>query len=258
MAPAGPVSSDGCALEQRLLEVWVESRIHPNWSPMSAHPLAFDSDWCASASLRLREGRLVDSEFDDIYPPSVRAISSSYWTPIAVAMRAARLLVSRTSTRVLDVGSGAGKFCIVGAAATGASFTGIEHRAHLVQTACAAAARLSVEDARFLHGTFDTVDIATFDAVYFYNPFEENVWGRDHHVDDSVKLSHQRFIADIGGAERLLAGARVGTRVVTYHGFGGEMPPGYVRVLQEHCHSGSLEFWIKVATGCWPRRSFMT
>ena len=32
-----------------------------------------------------------------------------------------------------------------------------------------------------------------------------------------------------------LALARVGTRVVTYHGFGGEMPAGYEVVSRDYC-----------------------
>jgi SAM-dependent methyltransferase len=187
----------------------------------------------------------VDWEFDDIYPPAVRGASSLFWTPVSVAMRAAELLVRRAATRVLDVGSGAGKFCIVGAAATGASFVGVEHRQSLVQAARAAAARLGLDGARFVYGAFDTVDIASFDAVYFFNPFEENVRRGESCLDDTVTLSRERFRADVASAERLLARARLGTRVVTYHGFGGEVPPGYRRVVRERQRSGYLDLWVK-------------
>jgi SAM-dependent methyltransferase len=196
----------------------------------------------------LCEGRVADSEFDDVYPITVQSVSSSFWTPISVAIRAAQLLVHRASTRVLDVGSGAGKFCIVGAAVTGATFTGIEHREHLVETARDAAHRLGIDRVRFFHGTFDEIDMTNVDAVYFYNPFEENLWGCHGNLDDTVELSKDRFIADIGRAEKLLADARIGTRVVTYHGFGGEMPAGYRRALRERKHSGFLELWVKTGT----------
>src|SRR5207248_1405117 len=131
-----------------------------------------------------------------------------------------------------DVGSGSGKFCLIGAAATGARFTGIEHREKLVWTARTAAVRLGAEGARFLHGTFDSVDVSNFDGFYFFNPFGENLWSEEH-FDETVELSHDRFTADIERAEMLLTRARVGTRVVTYHGFGGEMPSGYRRTLRE-------------------------
>jgi SAM-dependent methyltransferase len=194
---------------------------------------------------RLRHGRIADDDFDHVYPLPARAVSSTFWTPIRVATRASELLVRDTSTRVLDVGSGAGKFCIVGAATTGAQFVGVEHRAHLVETARTAAACVGVTNARFIHGTFDTVDITSFDAVYLYNPFEENVWDRPSWIDETVELSRERFVADVKLAERLLAEARAGTRVVTYHGFGGDMPPGYRLARTERCHSGQLDLWIR-------------
>jgi SAM-dependent methyltransferase len=165
---------------------------------------------------RLRDGCIDDADFDGVYPMQTRAVSSTFWTPIRVASRAAQLLVRDASTRVLDVGSGAGKFCIVGAATTGAQFVGVEHRAHLVETARAAAACVGVANARFIHGTFDAVDVASYDAVYLFNPFEENVWDRRSCIDETVELSCERFLADVERAERLLADARPGTRVVTY------------------------------------------
>jgi len=42
--------------------------------------------------------------------------------------------------------------------------------------------------------------------------------------------------------ERRLAAARPGTRVVTYHGFGGEMPPGFERVRRD---ADELSLWIR-------------
>ncbi len=196
-------------------------------------------------SLRLRERFLADAEFDEVYPASLRAVSASFWTPVSVALRAADLLARGPATRVLDVGSGAGKLCIVGAAATGALFTGVEHRGHLVQAAREAARRWGADSAQFVHGTLDTVDVQSFDAIYFYNPFEENLWSCHGHIDRTVALSRERFRADVALAEELLGKARAGTRVVTYHGFGGEMPSGYRRALREAVHTDFLELWVK-------------
>jgi len=52
-------------------------------------------------------------------------------------------------------------------------------------------------------------------------------------------------MADVLAAEQLLGRARVGTRVVTYHGFGGVMPDSYRLALRERCYSGLLELWVK-------------
>ena len=185
-----------------------------------------------------------DAEFDQLYPPYVQSVSKLFWTPVAVARRAAKLLVTSTSTCVLDIGSGSGKFCIVGAATTGATFIGVERRKHLVTVAKDAAARAGVERAHFIHGTFDMMDPLQFDALYFFNPFEENMW-TENFLDRTVDLSYERFIADVRRAEQFLGRASVGTRVVTYHGFRGEMPSTYRLIERERCHTSHLELWIK-------------
>lgn len=195
---------------------------------------------------QLREKRLViDSVFDDVYPLDVRAVSSSFWTPVSVALRAAELLVTGKKDRILDIGSGVGKFCIVGAASTRVSFVGIEQRARFVLVAEDARRQVGARTARFIKGNFDTVDITDFDGVYFFNPFEENLWGADTRLDDSVELSDERYHSDIETAKALLERARIGTRVVTYHGFGGDMPDCYELALSEKQHTDKLDLWIK-------------
>jgi SAM-dependent methyltransferase len=206
---------------------------------------------------RLREGAdIADSEFDQVFPLAARKVSPSFWTPVAVAQRAARLLAQGGSTRVLDVGSGVGKFCIVGAASTDATFVGIEHRGHFVDLARETACRVGVPSAHFVHGTLDAVHASDFDAFYFFNPFEENLWVSNDQLDDTVPLSNGRFFADVERAQAMLSQARVGTRVVTYHGFGGVMPAGYVLSRREPQRSGFLNLWIKTdSVTRWPIRS---
>ncbi len=198
----------------------------------------------------LRRGEpVLDEDFDAVYPPAVRGAGSVYWTPLSVAARAATLLATDAVTRVLDVGAGVGKFCIVGAAVTQASFVGVEQRGHLVAIARAAALRLGVPTVRFEHGGLDAVDPAAFDAFYFFNPFEENTWDAEDQLDQSVVLSRQKFVEDVARAERLLAAARVGARVVTYHGFGGAMPDGYEHAHREPHPRSYLDLWIKKREG---------
>ena len=82
-----------------------------------------------------------DAAFDSIYPPSIRAISRRYWTPVDVARRAALLFREAGVRRVLDVGSGVGKFVLVAAAvAPEVTFVGVEQRARLVEVLARAVA----------------------------------------------------------------------------------------------------------------------
>ena len=93
-----------------------------------------------------------DEKFDQIYPARIRKLSPLQWTPVRVATEAAKLLVTAPGTRVLDIGCGPGKFCLVGAALTHGHFTGIEQRADLATAARKAAATLQVANVEIIHG----------------------------------------------------------------------------------------------------------
>jgi hypothetical protein len=129
---------------------------------------------------------------------------------------------------------------------TGASFIGLEQRVHLVRAACDAAFRVGVcGRATFVCGTLDAVRWSAFDAFYLYNPFAENLFPPRSRLDDTQVLSPGRFLRDVAATERALARVRVGSRVVTYHGFGGSMPSTFRLVHRERAGSDWLELWIK-------------
>jgi len=192
----------------------------------------------------LRTGqRVIDRDLDEVFPLDARRASKVHWTPVAVAAHAARLLADRPGTTILDIGAGVGKFCLVAAATVRARIRGIEQRAHLVEIARSAAAKLEV-DVEFIHGTLDSQDPRNVDGIYLFNPFAENLSPMRDRIDNSVELTPERFRRDVEATERFLRGARRGTRVVTYCGFGGTMPDDYVLELREW-HGSHLELWIK-------------
>ncbi len=196
----------------------------------------------------LRQGLpLENAQFDALYPSWAQAPSRIHWTPVEVARRAAELLVVHPGLRVLDVGAGAGKFCIVGALTTSGDFHGIEQRPHLVTLAQETARRLRVLTAHFQLGNMRDVDWRAFQGFYLYNPFFENHVGVIDPVDDTVELDLALFSHYIHFVRAQLALAELGTRVVTFHGFGGELPAGYEREVYEKCGNGQLELWVKTA-----------
>jgi SAM-dependent methyltransferase len=202
----------------------------------------------ARIACRLRRGALVaDRVFDEVFPLAARSPSRVYWTPVEVAVRAAKLLEDGRSPvgprTILDIGAGVGKFCIVAAAAVSAQVRGVEHRPHLVDIAREAAAKIGVSPS-FTHGTLEEQDPSSIDAVYMFNPFAENLCPRVDRLDGTVELSEDKFWRDIRATERFLARAKVGTRVAIYCGFGGNMPDGYVLATRERC-AGTLELWVK-------------
>ncbi len=192
----------------------------------------------------LRRGILVgDREFDAVFPTAIRCVSQVHWTPVAVAVRATRLLVTRPGATILDIGAGVGKFCIVAAATAGVHVLGIEQRGNLVDIARVAASKVGVE-VDFAHGTLEHTDASTVDGVYLFNPFAENLCSPRDRLDANVELGLDRFWRDVATTERFLHAARPGTRVVTYCGFGGSMPENYVLAHREQ-RSSILELWIK-------------
>ena len=195
---------------------------------------------------RLERGELVyDRVFDEIFPWQARRASSVHWTPVEVAVRAAALLTDGVvAPSVLDIGAGIGKFCLVAAAVRRrARFHGIEHRKHFVDVARAAATTLGVE-IDFVHGSVATHDPSRYTGFYLFNPFAENVASREDHLDETVELCREIYWRDVAATQTFFARARLGTRIVTYCGWGGTMPPGYELVSSERC-AGPLELWEK-------------
>lgn len=194
----------------------------------------------------------TDAEFDRIYPDWAREKSRQHWTPLAVVHRAVELLASgRREARILDVGAGAGKFCIAGALASRAWFTGIEQRPHLCALSRELAGRHGADRARFLCGDLSDVDWRDFDAIYLFNPFEEHR-SPFCRIDDSIQPSRETYARYVGAVEERLERMPIGTRLVTYHGFGGRVPGGFTRFPARPLPpeaTGPLELWVKWRRG---------
>lgn len=188
--------------------------------------------------------RVSDRQFDLLFPRPVRVLSRRHWTPIPVAIRALELLETDSSTRVLDVGSGVGKFCLVASLTGEGKFTGIEQRKSLFDVAVNCANLLGASRASFIHGNLDTLDWSQFDAFYLYNPFYEHVEPTAL-IDKNITIGEEHFTYYVKVVENKLRGLPVGTRVAIFHGFGGTLPSNYQRTAKEPFHGDYLELWVK-------------
>lgn len=192
---------------------------------------------------------MTDDDFEAACDAAWRVRSRRYWTPASVAREAARWLTEDGVDRVLDVGSGAGKFCIIGATSTSATFVGIEQRLPLVVAARRTAARLGVGvRAQFLHCEADAGFLAQFRALYLFNPFAENLYEAEYQLDTSVELSAERYGRDVALVEEALGRLPLGARVVTYHGFGGRLPSSFELVRERAAGSDRLCMFAKKRT----------
>jgi len=205
-------------------------------------PRIFDRRWLAAVK-HLRCGRAIsDLVWDRIYPTKYAELSPVHWTPVSVARRAADLLSRGTQTRVLDIGSGVGKFCVIAALTTPGLFVGVERRGEMVDVARQTAHRAATSRTRFIHANANDIDWTNFNGFYLYNPFEE-LWRPDVRSVGPPGTETTEYRSLVSFTQQCLVDSRPGTRVVTYHGFGGEMPSCFQLTLLQPCGRDFLECW---------------
>jgi len=188
---------------------------------------------------------ITDRAFDRLAPDELQGLSKTHWTPIEVAVRATVLLCPTTGTRVLDVGAGVGKLCAVGALSQMGVWCGVEQHEALVDAARGLSRRLGVaERTMFLHGDAFSIDWRDFDAIYLFNPFETPLFSP---IDAAQHLEYRRHVARV---QRQLSSLADGVRVVTFHGFGGAMPPSFELHYHERFEppGADLVLWIQRAS----------
>ena len=145
-------------------------------------------------------------------------------------------------TRVLDIGSGPGKFCAVGAAATEGHFTGVEQRENLVSAAKMMVRHYGLPRVEIAHANVTCVNFLHFDAFYLFNPFEENVYPTLR-IDFQVELTPGLYVSYTDYVRRQLSMVPPGTKIATYCGDCDEIPSCYDCL--ETSFAGRLKFWIK-------------
>jgi hypothetical protein len=89
------------------------------------------------------------------------------------------------------------------------------------------------------------MDWRPFDGVYLYNPFGELLPDRPFIDDGGVVRTPERYREQVAATQARLATMRGGARLVTYHGFGGQTPPGWHIVSGTRLDDGALTCWIK-------------
>src|SRR5690606_17269718 len=98
-------------------------------------------------AMAIRSGQCrSDRVFDRFLPYDLRRVSGQHWTPLVVALRVAEWLNIAGVRHVVDLGSGAGKFCVAAAIASRCSFVGVEQRPRFVDAARALAHSFGVEN----------------------------------------------------------------------------------------------------------------
>ena len=194
---------------------------------------------------RLAAGEVVsDHDFDRLYPKVVQKLSRTHWTPLAVAEMATQWLSRSGADRILDVGSGVGKFCLIGGLTTAASYVGMETQPGMVQLSKALLRRYKIGKVQFRVGDATAASWDTFTGAYLYNPFSQRFTfqrggASSQAVASDLYDSQGRLVYD------LLEQRPAGFRVAVYCGYGRGLPPQYTLVAVELFGAGPLELWEK-------------
>ena len=184
-----------------------------------------------------------DEKFNSLYPPQIQQVAKKHWTPLEVAKQAAAFIAISPDEKVLDIGSGAGKFCLTAAHYhPHVPIYGIEQRAELVDLCNGLKEKLQLDNVNFIHGNISLMQLDAYDHFYFYNAFYENVTGTEK-IDDNIVYSEKLYDYYNRYLYRQLDKKPQGTRLVTYHSFGSEVPPGFT--LLSSGFDDYLKFWVK-------------
>lgn len=188
------------------------------------------------------EQELQDKDFDDVYPENIRRLSPRHFTPVHIALKAAALLIDKPNMTILDIGSGVGKFCLVASEHHTAKFVGIEQRTNFCDLANSIVAQKQIDNVKFIQGDFIDLDFKDYDGFYFYNSFEEYI-NKTCIIDRSIEksaVSHKYYHQKL---REKLETAKIGTRLVTYYTFPGEIPDSYV--IKVSTEGELLKLWVK-------------
>ncbi|MEO6524331.1 MAG: class I SAM-dependent methyltransferase [Mucilaginibacter sp.] len=183
-----------------------------------------------------------DAAFDWMYPQHFQLLSLKHWTPLAIARKAAEFL-AEPGARVLDIGSGVGKFCMAAAYHFPETYWhGVEQRHKLICQAEDAKGYTQLPNVNFIYANITQVNFKEFDHFYFYNSFYENI-DLENQIDDTIELSASLYTYYNKYLCAALNKKSSGTRLVTFHSFEQEIPPGFK--LADVACDGLMKMWIK-------------
>lgn len=188
---------------------------------------------------------ITDSDFDSLYPEKIQQLSAVQWTPVNVILQIHLQMKFSKQDRILDIGSGVGKFCLLSSLVSQARFFGIEKRKNLFEIAEAVQRDLKVKNVKFKLGEMTSVDWSNYNVFYFYNPFYESLTA-ENTIDDQMEKGLQKFTLDLIRVKNRLSLLPKTTKVITYHSFGGKMPNSYEQTKKISLVTGDIEFYEKM------------
>ena len=135
---------------------------------------------------------LDDLFFDALTTDEFRNHSSIHWSKSSTIQKTTDFLIQNNVHNVLDIGSGIGKFCILGAMLSSIQFTGVEIRKNLYEEAQRIKQKIKLQNLHFIHADVKEINFSAYDAFYYYNPFGEHIALRDQ-IDHGIIFSEENY-----------------------------------------------------------------
>ena len=183
-----------------------------------------------------------DDAFDALLPQAYQEFSKIHWTPIAIIEVVLEWLDFHKPKRLLDIGSGVGKFCLLSAQHSDTEFTGVEKRLKLHEQAILLKDQFSLKNVDFMHSDIVNIEFISFDAIYYYQPFCEQISEGDW-IDKELDFSSEQFEAYEEYVTNQLKKSASGTLFISYNATKLELPSDYI--IHDMKFDGMLQLWIK-------------
>ena len=183
---------------------------------------------------------IKDKEFDMIYPAVLRKMSNRHFTEVEVAIKASQFLVTKPKQRVLDIGSGVGKFCFVASAYTEALCTGVDYRKHFIELCEKLKDKYKFHNTNFIHDNIMNIYFKKYDNFYFFNSFQE-LFDKTAKLDDTVEVNVENYKKYALFLKNKFSNLPEGTRIATYHADINQIPNSYMLVSSHF--DGHLKCW---------------
>jgi predicted RNA methylase len=185
---------------------------------------------------------ILDRDFEILFPEEFRRSAFNHWTPIEIIKRICEFINEKGCQNILDIGSGVGKFCLIGSLLSSAKFHGVEIRKKYHLYAISIAKSNQLNNAIFSNLDICEVSFEPYDCFYYFNPFFETLDPK-RSIDDQLILSENNRLKYIHHVKSELHKKPIGTILVTYFTNKIEIPNSY-KLMFEY-ENLDLCFWEK-------------
>jgi len=183
-----------------------------------------------------------DQFFDSLTNKKFSDYSAIHWSKSSTIKSAVDFFIQNNVQNVLDIGSGIGKFCILGAQFSNIHFTGIEIRKDLHEEAQRIKQKLNIPNLNFIHADIKEINFSDYDAFYYYNPFCEHI-AISEQIDQEIIFSEEKYYEYEDFVVQEMEKLKEGTIIILHHAKTFMLSKNYR--LIDILENGELTFWVK-------------